>query len=307
MIRAKLAAFTALFCLLVVGCTPPDRTAVAERIADQIALLPGVDAVAHDYVNDFENGAQLNLEINADTASEQQIAAVAARVHELMGDRFAGHRNRITYAVAGGSIVDTRSMPNAESVSVAARLLRSLRPQIDGGTIEVRLDESQMTVGMLRGPADADQAVRSMAVVIDSFDAALPVVAEIRSPEPALYSSWTVHFPLSPAELSRIVSLRDSLPVVVFQLGVGGARVVDLFVELGDPTQAYDNAAAVLAAVSPSREHPVGIRWRIAGSPSRETGRFVACAEPASPPSQAVATFESMKQWFGEQYADCSA
>lgn len=306
-IRAKLVAFTALVALVVVGCTPPDRTTVAEQIADQIPLLPGVDAVAHDYVNDFENGAQLNLEINVGTASEQQIAAVASRVHELMGDSFAGHRNRITYALAEGSIVDKRPMTNAESVSVAARMLRSVRRQIIDGTIEVRLDESRMTVDMLRGPADTDQAVRSLAVVIDSLDATLPVVAEIRSPEPALHSSWTVWLPLSPAEVSRVISLRDNLPVVVFQLEVRGATIVDLFVELGDPTQAYDNAAATLAAVRPSREHPVGIQWRLAGAPSRETGRFFACSEPASPPSPAVATFETMKQWFDGQYAHCSA
>lgn len=306
-IRATLAVFTALCPIFVAGCTPPDRSAVAEHIADQVALLSGVDAVSHSYINDFENGAQLNLQISIGATSERQIATVAGRVHELMGDGFAGHRNRITYILVEGSIVDTRPMMNTESVSVAAKILRTLGPQFNGETVEVRLDESQMTVGMLRSPADTDDAVRTVAVVVNSLDAAPPVVAEIRSPQPALHNSWSVQLPLSPAELDRIVSLRDSLPVVVLQLGVRGDRIVDLSVDLGDPTHAYDNAAAMLAALSPSGQHPVGIQWRMAGAPSRETGRFVACAEPGSPPSPAVATYETMRQWFDGQYARCSA
>jgi hypothetical protein len=74
------------------GCAAPDRSAQAERIRTAIQAMPGVDFVDPGYINDFENGATLKIQVGVSGATEQQIADVADRVRVLKGTDFSGYR-----------------------------------------------------------------------------------------------------------------------------------------------------------------------------------------------------------------------
>lgn len=69
---------------------------------DEIAKMPGVQSVDPLYTNDFENGSELDVDVTMPAATEEQIAAVAAKITTIKGRDFTDYRQSTKFIVGEG-------------------------------------------------------------------------------------------------------------------------------------------------------------------------------------------------------------
>lgn len=289
--------------ITIVGCTP-DRSADADRIRVELQGMPGVAAMNVAYINDFENGANLSIDLDMTRATEPEIGAAAHRVEELVGTQFSDHRQKTTITVADRAGIEYSAGKSPEYIVTVAQLLRGLRARSGAGTIEWLQVGGPPNLEIWDSPepdADLRAALGGLSTVVPT---PADGVVHVRSGAYRKRSGWNVALPLTHAQMDVIVGQRDRLPVIVFQVDVLAAAISGLSVDLGAPDEAYGNALAVVAAVAPTRAHPVTVEWRMTGAAPAEVARFTACApaEFAPPP---VSGFAQLKERLEDQFAGC--
>lgn len=287
-----------LIALFGTGCTA-DRSAEAAEIRAAVPTLPGVASSNVSYINDFENGANLRIELDMTDATEAQIAAAAQRVNDLKGDAFDSHRQKTTVTVAPRAVVSYDGRLDPPTVAANSGLVRAVRAHSDAGSIRwLEIDgRSRLEVWSSADP-DRDAAT---ALAADGG----PETLYIRSADPARHSSWEVTTPLSVTDFEALVRQRDRLPAALLWVGVDSGRISGLSVNLGAPATAYANLAAVIEELQPSREHPVQIEWRLDGAAPHEVGRITVCAEAADSAVPA-AGFADLSDRLAAQFSACA-
>ena len=131
------------------------------------------------YINDFENRADLNLQMGLSGATEAQITAVASRVSELKGFNFRGYRQSASFVVGEGVVVKRGADIDPPQIGADAGLLCRLRGRAAEGTLEWVRDADVSRLG-IRYPRHSDDALRASLTVL----AGQPVVVDVRSAQP---------------------------------------------------------------------------------------------------------------------------
>lgn len=266
--RNRILAALAMATVIVVAtaCTA-NRSEAAEQIRREVQTMPGVAASHVGYINDFENGANLNIDLDMVNATDMEISGVAGRINELTGDRFDDHRRTTTFKVADRAALEYGADLDPTQVAADARVLRVLRPHASAGHIiwKHTVERSRLEMWNAATP-DSDLKAALHALPFSS------TVAYVRSSKPAENSSWEVALPLTPSQMDAITQVRDRLPVTVYQLNVHDGRISELSVNLGDPRVAYQNAQSMMAALAPTQAHPITVEWRLSDGASAGEG-----------------------------------
>jgi hypothetical protein len=196
---AVLAVLSSAF---VIGCAA-DRSADAVRIRDQLGAMPGVSAVDVGYVNDFENGPNINISLEMPEATEADIGAAAHRIGELTGS-FDDHRRRTEITVAPMTILKFSADIGAENgdtdVAAEARVLRAIRPRLSASSVQWEHYNGRSRVE-LWSATTPDEDLHA------ALDTSLAGATEVyvRSAVPVERRSWEVELPLTAAELSGLL------------------------------------------------------------------------------------------------------
>lgn len=282
------------------ACAPADRSVQAEQIRAEIQGLPGVDSVDVGYINDFENGANLNVEVRVPRATEHQIAEVADRIRMLKGADFSRHRQETDFVVGDGAVIKRRSDVDLQQVAADTVVLRRLRADVPNGSLVWSRDENNSRLEV-RDTRDSDTALgtvlRALAGEVGSI--------YTRSSQPDTESSWDVTLPLSAERQHTIVALRDTLPVTVYEVTVRDRRIAGLSVGLGAPANAYQNAVTMLTALVPTPTHSVQVQWRLADGKPGEVAEFTACAAPSGIQPE-LHDFYGLRAYFDTHFGRCT-
>jgi len=285
--------------VVAVACTP-DRSGDADKIRAELQGMPGVAASDVVYLNDFENGANLDIDLDMTQATEPEIGSAAQRVEELVGTQFSDHRQKTTITVADRADIEYSTGLSPQYIVTVANLLRGVRARSGARLIEWLQAGVPPRLEIWDSP-DPDVDLRT---ALDGLPAAADGVVYVRSAASRERSGWNVTLPLTPAQMEVIADQRDRLPVIVFQVDVRAAVISGLSVDLGAPAEAYRNALALVTAVAPTREHPVTVEWRIADAAPAEVAEFTACA-PAQAHTPTPSDFTQLKNRLDSQFAGC--
>ncbi|MCK0174324.1 hypothetical protein [Mycolicibacterium sp. F2034L] len=196
------AVLAVLSSAVVVGCAA-DRSADAARIRAELGTMPGVSVVDVGYVNDFENGPNINISLEMPEATEVDIGAAAHRIGELTGS-FDDHRRRTEITVAPMTVLKYSADIGEEvaytDVATEARVLRAIRPRLSASWVRWEHYDGRSRVE-LWSAATPDQDLRA------ALDTSLAGATEVyvRSAVPAERGSWEVELPLTDAELSGLL------------------------------------------------------------------------------------------------------
>lgn len=259
----RLLGLLSLICM-VAGCTA-DRTGEANRVRDAVASMPGVRSVYMSYVNDFENGPNFWLTLDMSQAGIEEIASVAARIRDTMGDDFDSHRQKFRFDVAPGGAVERRSYGSAdpradlnpERIGADARVVRNLIA-LSGRATWLRDTNIGSRLTFAESP-DPD------AVVAGALPLLMNEAVTVKAPasRPVQRNGWELTMPLTDAQWRDITRLRDGMPVQVFSISVVDGKVSGLNIELPVLPSAAADLTKTIDAVGPSREHPLAISWQL--------------------------------------------
>lgn len=303
--RLAAAGLAALATAGLTGCAT-DRNAEADHIRAAVKTMPGVASSDVFYINDFENGANLDIGLDMTHATIDQIRATVDGINDLEGSGFDDHRLTTKMVVADTTEVeyggDGKHL-NADQISADVTAVRRMRPDVTSANIQWKHFNDYSSLE-LSDSADPDQDLRVGIAALPNSSTRLYVgsVAPLRK------SSWDVTPPLTVEQMDDAVGIRDRLPVVFYEVGMREGHVVDLSVNLGDPSKAASHAVAVVSAVTPSPAHPLTVEWRLTGAGNSEVDRFTACSPVSSPVAVAPTnpSFASLKDWAAKVFASCN-
>jgi hypothetical protein len=287
---------------MVVGCAA-DRSAEAAQIREAVATLPGVASVDVSYINDFENGANLDIVLDMSRASEGELSAAASRIEELKATRFDRHRQSTTISVAKSAALTYRGAIELAEIAADARVLREVRALSFAPSIQWLRSDSQSRLEVW----DTTSPLQELRVALRALSSRSAVIS-VRSAEPGRRSSWEVDMPLAPAQMDALAQRVDELPAVVYYAQVRDGRISEVSVNLGAADVAFGNALMVLAALTPTSEHPVVVEWRLSDAPPGQIARFTACSGPQLPIASALQApgFTELEGLLGKQFG-CGA
>ncbi|MTE12384.1 hypothetical protein [Nocardia aurantiaca] len=265
----------AILALIAVGlcaCTgAPDRRGQAARLQTEIATMPGVQSFSANVTNDFEHGANLGLEADMRTATEDQIAAVAARIKQLEGDDFDEYRQHAVFTVADKTEVKRDADFDPNQIADDARRLRQVTSAVPTDTEKISWFHSKsasiMDFGESRYPQDILAAVRG---AIDDQ----PVQVTIFGRSNSELLIWTVNFPFTADEQTAVVNVLNGLPTSVSAVTIENGHVSRLSIGLMDRTDSEPTVDTVINSIGPSAQHPLFLQWRDYYRPEPNSLRF---------------------------------
>lgn len=285
------------------GCSA-DRSAEADRLRPMVQALPGVTSANVNYVNDFENGANLEISLNMTHASIVEIREAVVSIVEAEGSRFDDHRLETAIAVADRSTVEYGGYGkhlDAEEVAADATAIRALESRVSAETIEWHHFDDHASLELWESN-DSDADLQALVETVVSPSSHVYVRPNARQPQ----NAWDVDLPLTLEQVATAAALRDRLAMPVYQVDMRDGHISGLDVNLGDIAVANEKARAVVAAVAPTQSRPLTVTWRLIGDKPRENGRFAACSPtgglPTAPPARDVASLEGL---FAQRFPGC--
>lgn len=262
-VKRVCVAALAWLALGVAACTPPDRSAEVRHLQAEITKMPGVDDVKPLYTNDFENGAQLNMEVSMPKASEEQIASAASRITRIKGGDFNGYRQSTTFVV-GDRLEVTRGGADLNPAQIAAdtHRLRQLRTRVPQASILWSRDGAtvRLEVSAIDHTSDVLSAV--LATVQPE-----PMTVYVRSAEPTKFPTWEVGVPITAEQRANIDALISRLALPIYYVRVDDARITELSVYITAPATAYRDLKSVISTVAPTKQHPLQLQWHLMVEP----------------------------------------
>lgn len=238
------------------GCMPPDRSAATRNLEREIAAMPGVESATARYSNDFENGAELRLDVAMSQAGDDQITAVVARINDLKNDDFKRHRQYETFLVGRGLAIEREAELNAGQIVADARVLRRIRADVPHGRIEwsrygnhSRLETRSVT-----------QTMEPLVSALEALGNDVGTTVYVRSDNPAAAPTWEVEVPTS-MRRKDFEGLLAGLPLAAYYVHLDHESVVGLDVYVAEKDSAFRDLSAVIHAVGPTEEHPLELRW----------------------------------------------
>lgn len=246
----------ALACLVACACAAPDRGAAARRLQSEIAKLPGVDSVDPGYINDFENGAELNLVVTMRKASEEQIAAVASRISSIKDSDFDSYRQSCDFVVGDGLEVKRGAQLDPGQIADDTHRLRELRTKVPRSAILWSRDGSSSRLEVWDIGHTSDVLTAVLAAVKHE-----PMTVYVRSAEPTKFPTWEVGVPISDEQRAAIDALLSRLALPVYYVRIDNARITALSVYITDTARAYGDLKSVISTVAPTKASPLQLEW----------------------------------------------
>lgn len=304
--RLTAAGVALLVAAGMTGCTV-DRSGDAERIRATVPTMPGVDSADVDYVNDFENGANLDIRLDMSDATVDQIRATVDRIDDLERSRFKGHRLSTKITVADSAQVEYGGYGpalNATQISTDVSAVRDIRAHATAASIQWQHFNDYSSLD-LWDSTNPDGDLRAAITALPSSSTHL----NVRSIAPERQSSWDVALPLTQEQMDDAVGIRGRLPVVVFQVDMRDGLIGEVSVGLGDTASAVSRLSAAVLAMTPSRTHPVTVEWRLATAAPGEVSRFTACApmRADSPAAPREPSFDALTEWVARSSVGCGS
>ncbi|MEE2031979.1 hypothetical protein [Rhodococcus chondri] len=241
--------------MLLSACAQPHRSKDAEDLESAVAAMSGVEDVDVLYTNDFSLGSDLDVDIAVEEARIAEIVAVAA-------------------------VLERRGTLDPESLGDETRALRAVLREIPGTEVAWSYREGEgHSLGFGRAPAGAAlMAVRSH---IDAHDLTVTVGEFDAAPR------WTVTMPLGISAEKEIHETVEQLPLPARALVVEDGHVSMATVVVENEGEAETDLAAVIAAFTPTEEHPLMLEWQGTQNGRDDERRFAGrvhiagCAYPA--------------------------
>ncbi|MCV7171642.1 hypothetical protein H7I41_17135 [Mycobacterium manitobense] len=256
------------------GCTgAPDREDEARDIRDRVAAMPGVTDADLVYENDIWAGTRFELRVDMDTATDEQIGAVADEIDHKRGDEFADFDQRAEINVARWTTLAGGERLPDDAARIAAQL-RRLRADVQADTIRygAGTDGSSVRVDGATATSEAVDAV--LQVFTDP-----PDTIEVAPDEGADAPFWAVRSRMSIADKQRIDGQLAALaPAQPGYVTVLDGRVVHLTMGVTSPAAAYQEIAHAVRALDARRGEPVDLSWA-AGPAGTKGPRWAGSAE----------------------------
>jgi hypothetical protein len=262
---------------LVSACTgAPDRTEEAQHLKSTVEAMPGVTYVSMNYHNDVVQGTILDLDVSMEDATELQIADVATKINELRGNLFDGYDRTLKISVAHWASVNPGNEYDPTDVARTAGLVRALRAQVRAQEIRwygtVTTGTPSLKIYGAQAPGNAlDAALR----VLDGRRSDIEVSPAERITAPY----WMVSGTLAAEDKQRIDRELMALPGTASWVGVKDGFVAQLTFGIPSEATAYQDVVAAINAVDAGPQHPLMLRWALAGDPAgRDEARWAGTA-----------------------------
>lgn len=303
----------ALACLVAVAsaCVAPGRGDQARHLGGEVAKMTGVESVDPGYINDFENGAELNFVVTMPHATVEQVAAVASRISSIKGDDFDGYRQSYGFVVGDELEIKRGAQLDPAQIADDTYRLRELRKSVP-----------QSTILWSRDGTSSRLEVRDVGHTSDVLTAVLAAVKPeamtvyVRSAEPTKYPTWEVGVPFSGEQRATLDTVLSRLVLPVYYVRIDNARITALSVYIVDVARAYGDLKSVISAVAPTKDAPLQLEWSRMAEPDNfhqftGTLKVPSCRDGSgAPKTQAAQGYQTdeaatLQQRLQSDYNDC--
>lgn len=288
---ALLVSLLALAALLSACTDAPDRSAEAQRIKQTVEAMPGVESVSMRYENGVLEGELFELKVTMPTATDRQVADVAATIDRMRADRFDAFDQSVTFYVAPVTSVrqpkDLDAADFEHGVALARQLNHRVRAQstewagsVAAGTATVKVYEA----------VDPSAALDVLLELLGDRHGDLYVTGPDELPDAP---TWTVTGAFGPADKERIDAWLAAIPTTPVFMEAKDHALTQLNVVLADPATAYRDLVATIAATGAGPDRPLELLWRWRDDPSAyNEPRWAGSAEighcPTTPRSEVL-------------------
>lgn len=218
--------------------------------------MPGVESVNPGYINDFENGAELNLVVAMPKATEKQIADVASRIIRVKDDDFDGYRQSCDFVVGDGLEVKRGANLDPAQIVDDTHRLRELRTRVPSSGIQWSRDAAGSRLEISSVEQTSEALTAALATVEPE-----PMKIYVRSAEPTKYPTWEVGLPLSGEQRATIDSVLSRLALPVYYVRIDNAKITALSVFITDTARAYGDLKSVISWVAPTKGAALQLEW----------------------------------------------
>ncbi|MEV3904368.1 hypothetical protein AB0K11_18755 [Mycobacterium sp. NPDC050551] len=260
----------------VAGCTgAPDREDEARDIRDRVAAMPGVTDADLTYDNGVLAGTRFELRVDMDSATEEQIGAVADEIDRARGDDFADFDQRAEINVARWTTIAGGSRLPDDAGRIAAQL-RRLRADVHAESIDYFAAAEGPSVQVFGATATGRVVDTILRLFTDPPPDTIEVASEPASGDPA----WAVRSRLSIADKQRIDDQLAALaPAQAGYVTVREGRVVALTMSVTSPAAAHREIAHAVGVIGARPGQPVDLNWAAAGPTVTKGPRWAGSAE----------------------------
>ncbi|MEV6768348.1 hypothetical protein AB0N05_06905 [Nocardia sp. NPDC051030] len=246
---------------VVAGCTgAPDRREQATTLVREIEAMPGVSSFSSGYNNEFERGANLDLQVSMPDATAAQIEAVVTRINDLKGTAFEDFRQTADFHV--GMRLDVRRGTTLDPAQIAAdaQRIRAIAAAVPNAQIDANRGEGRLALDI----REVDDAQPVLTATRDALAAEPAKVEIIAKQQPNM---WGVSFPFTIEQQNLILAQLSQLPrgANPWTVDVTGDYLSGLSVNVGTG-DSYRELIAVIDVAHPTPEHPLWLRWAARGA-----------------------------------------
>lgn len=258
------------------GCTgAPDREDEARAIRDRVAAMPGVTDADLTYDNDVLAGTRFELRVDMDTATDEQIGAVADEIDHARGGAFADFDQRAEINVARWTTLAGSDRLPDDAAQIAAQL-RRLRAEVQAESIDYFAAAEGSSVRVY----DATATGRVVDTVLRVFTDPPPNTIEVASEPGSVDPSWAVRSRLSIADKQRIDGQLAALaPAQPGYVTVRDGRIVTLTMSVTSPAAAHQEIAHAVSVIGARPGQPVDLNWAAAAPAGIKGPRWAGSAE----------------------------
>lgn len=218
--------------------------------------MAGVDSVNPGYINDFENGAELNLVVTMPKASEEQISAVASRIASIKGGDFDDYRQSCDFVVGDALEVKRGAQLDPARIADDTHRLRQLRTRVPRSAIQWSRDGANSRLEVWDTEHTSDVLTAVLATVQPES-----MTIYIRSAEPTNYPTWEVGAPVSAEQRAAIDAVISVLALPVYYVRIDDARITELSVYITNTAEAYRDLKSVISTLAPTKQRPLQLEW----------------------------------------------
>lgn len=258
------------------GCTgAPDREDQARDIRDRVAAMPGVTDADLTYDNDILAGTRFELRVDMDTATDEQIGAVADEIDHARGGDFADFDQRAEIDVARWTTLAGSDRLPDDAGRTAAQL-RRLRAEVQAESIVYFAGTAGASVKVDGATATG----RVVDTVLRVFTDPPPDTIEVASEPAADDPYWDVRSRMSIADKQRIDGQLAALaPAQPGYVTVRDGRIVTLTMSVTSPAAAHREIAHAVSVIGARPGQPVDLNWAAAAPAGIKGPRWAGSAE----------------------------
>ncbi|MBT0567693.1 hypothetical protein [Williamsia sp. CHRR-6] len=248
--------------LVTAGCSAPDRSAEAAELESALRGVPGVGSADVSYVNGFDSGYTVSIDVGMSGADDAQVVAMVHRMNTLMGHDFDDYATPVSIDLGAGVRVESEKQLTPENAATVLATARSAQRRVTADHVTVFLRSGRIDVEIMGAtdPVDAAGAVAgAMAAAIGPARGSIVASPKARAAQPR----WTVTTPVAAARLRQLEGRIRALTILVTSVAVDGGLITELAIDAGTQEVADANVRGVIASLGADRAHPVRLSWSV--------------------------------------------